>query len=289
MQIITPDGTQLSAKKYTPQLTVCAVVLMPSAMGVPQSYYTSFAEFLAENGVAVMTFDYRGMGESLSEQFRSSLRGFETSIVEWAEQDYNSALNATKAWQPEVPLIVIGHSLGGQLVGMLPDQHLIDGVITVASGSGYWRDNAWKLKRRVWIMWFFMVPLATRIWGYFPGKRLGMVGDLPKGVIYQWARWCKSPHYFVSESGQAMQTGHGKLASPMLAISFTDDELMSRRNIDQMHEFYSNAKIERRHLDPKDIGARRIGHFGFFRMEFRDSLWSQTLRWLLDVPIRGVK
>jgi predicted alpha/beta hydrolase len=114
-----------------------------------------------------------------------------------------------------------------------------------------------------------------------------MVGDLPQGVIYQWARWCKNPHYFVTESGQPLQTGHSKLVVPILAISFTDDELMSWRNIDKMHAFYSNAKIERRHLHPQTIGAKRIGHFGFFRTEFKNSLWQQTLRWLIEVPIRG--
>jgi predicted alpha/beta hydrolase len=181
MQIKTSDGTQLSARKYSPQLPVRAVVLMPSAMGVPQSYYAPFAEFLAENGVAVLTFDYRGMGESLPEQFRSSLRGFEASILDWAEQDYNAALITTKAWQPDVPLIVIGHSLGGQLVGMLPDQHLIDGLITVASGSGYWRDNAWKLKRRVWIMWFFCSTCGdTHLW-IFSRKTVGYGGGFTSG------------------------------------------------------------------------------------------------------------
>lgn len=288
IQLGTPDGTLLAAKKYAPpvQMPVRAVVLMPSAMGVPQSYYAPFALFLAENGVAVLTFDYRGMGESVTAQFRSSLRGFEATVSDWAEQDYNAALLETSAWQPGVPLVVIGHSLGGQLLGLLPDKQLIDGIITIASGSGYWRENAPQLKRIVWLMWFFVEPLATRLCGYFPGRKLRMVGDLPKGVIQQWSRWCKSPHYFVDESGRPMQTGHGKITSPLLAMSFTDDELMSRRNIDSMHAFYSNAEIERRHIHPQDIGAKRIGHFGFFREHFRDSLWQQALHWLVAVPAK---
>ena len=30
-------------------------------------------------------------------------------------------------------------------------------------------------------------PLATRLWGYFPGRRLGWLEDLPAGVAYEWA------------------------------------------------------------------------------------------------------
>ena len=46
---------------------------------------------------------------------------------DWAE-DYNAAVRAAKALHKNVPLLVIGHSLGGQLPGLLPDNHLIDGI-----------------------------------------------------------------------------------------------------------------------------------------------------------------
>ena len=39
-------------------------VLIVSAMGVPQRFYADFAEWLASQGHAVMSFDYRGVGES---------------------------------------------------------------------------------------------------------------------------------------------------------------------------------------------------------------------------------
>lgn len=286
IQILTADNTRLAATRFTPRSEVKAVVLMSAAMGVKQSFYAPFAEFLAEHGMAVLSFDYRGMGASTPEQFRGSLRGFDATIFDWAEQDYNAALHAAKAWQPQVPLLVVGHSLGGQLPGLLPDNHLIDGVVTVAAGSGYWRDNAPQLKRIVWFMWYFTVPIFTRLCGYFPGEKLRMVGDLPKGVIYQWAQWCKSPHYVVDAKGQPMRDGYEKIRIPILALSFTDDEMMSRRSIDSLHDFYSNAAVERRYIHPQEVGAARIGHFGFFRPQFRSTLWQQALHWLSTTPLR---
>ncbi len=109
-QIICADNTALTAKKFTPATTIKSVVVMPAAMGVKQNFYEPFAEFLAENGIAVLSFDYRGMGESIPEQYRHSLRGFAANIIDWAEKDYNAALKTAKEWLPDVPLLVVGHS-----------------------------------------------------------------------------------------------------------------------------------------------------------------------------------
>ncbi|GGC81416.1 alpha/beta hydrolase family protein [Undibacterium terreum] len=281
IQLVTRDGVSLAATRFAPAGEVRAVVVvLPAAMGVKQSFYQPFAEFLAENGIAVLSFDYRGMGESRPPRFSNSLRGFDATVFDWAELDYNAALQAAKAWQPGVPLQVIGHSLGGQLPGLVPDNHLIDGLITVGAGSGYWRDNAPQLKRFVWFMWYFAVPLYTRLWGYFPGKKMRKVGDLPKGVIFQWSQWCRSPHYVVDAQGAPIRAGYEKIRAPILSLSFTDDEMMSRRSIDSLHDFYKNAPVERRYISPQQVGARRIGHFGFFRPQFRTTLWQQALDWL---------
>ncbi|MES2070971.1 MAG: alpha/beta fold hydrolase [Pseudomonadota bacterium] len=284
IELVTSDGVSLAATRFAAVGAVKAVVVLPAAMGVRQNFYVPFAEFLAANGVAVLSFDYRGMGDSRPQKFRSSLRGFKATVLDWAELDYNTALQAAKAWQPGVPLQVIGHSLGGQLPGLLPDNHLIDGLITIAAGSGYWRDNAPQLKRFVWFMWYFAVPLYTRLWGYFPGKKMRKVGDLPKGVIYQWSQWCRSPHYVVDAQGTPIRAGYEKIRAPILSLSFTDDEMMSRRSIDSLHDFYKNAPMERRYISPQQIGAKHIGHFGFFRPQFRATLWQQALDWLQAVP-----
>ncbi len=280
--LIAKDGTELVGHKYSPAGAVRAVVLIPAAMGVKQQFYAPFAEFLCEHGFAVLSFDYRGMGESLDARFSESLRGFKADISDWAELDYNSALHAARAWHPGLPLLVIGHSLGGQLVGLLPDNHLIDGLLTVGSGTGYWRHNAPPTKRMVWLMWYFLVPLYTSICGYFPGKKLRKVGNLPKGVIYQWSRWCKDPRYFVDENGKAMRTYHQQFTAPILSMSFTDDEMMGRKNIDGLHDYFSRAQVERRYIQPQDVQAEHVGHFGFFRAEFRHSLWQQALQWLVQ-------
>ncbi len=38
-------------------------------------------------------------------------------------------------------------------------------------------------------------PVLTPLFGYFPGKALRMVGDLPAPAMRQWSRWCRHPEF----------------------------------------------------------------------------------------------
>jgi predicted alpha/beta hydrolase len=65
--------------------------------------------------------------------------------------------------------------------------------------------------------------------------------------------------------------------APITAISFTDDEYMSARNTQSLHDFYVNAPRQDLRLTPAQVGVRRIGHFGFFRSDQADVLWRPHL------------
>lgn len=275
------DGFELAGTLYGNPAVAHAAVLIAPAMGVPQAYYADFARWLAERGHLVMSFDYRGMGASRPPEHARSLRGFEADIHTWAERDAAGALAWLRTQAPDsAPLHWVGHSLGGQIFGLLPNRELVSRAVTVGSGSGYWRENAPPLKRMVWWMWFVLVPLTLPLAGYFPGRRLKKVGDLPRGVMAQWRRWCLSPHYMMGEGGAALRQRYAELRTPMLSVSFTDDEFMSRRNIESLHGFYAGAPKAMNHIAPADVGARRIGHFGFFRPQFADKLWTRLAEWL---------
>ncbi len=280
IRFLASDGFALAGTRFMPAQAPRAIVVLAGAMGVRQDFYHPFAGYLAQQGFAVLTFDYRGMGASVPEKFRHSLRGFEADLLDWAQRDYHAALCAARSWHDSAPLLLVGHSLGGQLPGLLPAPELVDGILTVAAGNGYWRHNAARIRYLVWILWYLAVPLATRLYGYFPGKRMRMVGDLPKGVVRQWAQWCTNPHYVVDHAGHPIRDGFERFRVPLLSLHFTDDELMSRRSIDNLHDCYRNASVERRVIRPQDVNAGRIGHFGFFRTQFRETLWQQASAWL---------
>ena len=269
------DGTPLSVRFFEPAEGDArrGAVVIGGAMGVRQDYYGAFAEWLAQQGYRVATFDYRGMGES--PPLAGTLRGFRADLFDWAA-DTDAAIDALTARAPGVPLFVVGHSLGAQLAGMLRHRDRIAGLVSVAAGSGYWRHNAWPTRRVVLYFWHVLVPLATWLCGYFPGARLRKVGDVPRGVILQWRRWCMHPRYHVGAEGEALRRQFAQARFPVVALSMTDDELMTERSTRVLIDCYENAPRELHRIAPQDGGARRIGHFGFFRPQFEATLWARV-------------
>ena len=277
------DGTPLALRVYEAGLSHQGSVVIGGAMGVRQDFYAPFAQWLATQGWRVTTFDYRGSGDSFPGGMPASLRGYKADLFDWT-RDYEAVIDAAHAALPGQPLYLLGHSLGAQLPGMLKNQHKVSGLLSIAAGSGYWRENAPQLKRIVPYFWFFLVPLATRLCGYFPGRKLRKVGDLPAGVIMQWRKWCLNPGYSVGAEGEAVRQGYADARFPVLALSITDDELMTLRGTNSLVNFYENAPREVRRLAPADIDVRRIGHFGLFRREHEALLWPRVDQWLAGLP-----
>jgi predicted alpha/beta hydrolase len=274
------DGFELAARTYGDAARCRAGVLIVGAMGVEQHYYGAFAHWLAGQGYFVVTFDYRGIGHSRPARYRHSLRGFEADVTTWITRDVAAAVDFVAGRIGTRPLLWLGHSLGGQILGQVPNRDRIAAMVTVATGSGYWPQNSWRVRWYVWWLWYVVAPLATRLAGYFPGRRLKKIGDLPAGVMRQWRAWCLHREYCVGAQGAAVRDQYARVTTPILSLSFTDDEFMSHANTESMHGFYARAPREMLRIAPRDIGARRIGHFGFFRHRHAAHLWPRASAWL---------
>ena len=268
------DGYELAVTRFPAQGKAWATMCIAAAMGVKRDFYAPLARFFAENGIHVLTFDYRGMGGSR----RGKLSDLECDVRTWIERDLAAMLAEARNPDPYLPLLYVGHSLGGQVLGVTPGREAVRAMVTVNAGSGYYRLND-KLKLRLRLLWFVFFPLFTRLFGYFPGKRLRMVGDLPRGVAHQWRRWCLHREYLLAE-GDAWRMKMAQMNAPILRYSFSDDDMITERATDSLHSFYRGARIDRRHISPAQVGEKRIGHFGFFNPRNRDKLWREALEWL---------
>ncbi len=273
------DGTPLAVRFFAPEQGTPhrGAVLIGGAMGVRQDYYRPFAQWLARQGFVVASFDYRGMGES--RPAGASLREVDVDLFDWAA-DTDTVIEALAERAGDLPIVLIGHSLGAQLPGLLRHRDRLAGLLSVAAGSGYWRDNAPQLRRYVLYFWHVLVPLGTALFGYFPGRRIGKVGDLPRGVVLQWRRWCMHPRYHVGAEGDAVRERFEAARFPVVALSITDDELMTERGTRVLVDCYANAPRRIERIAPHEVQARRIGHFGFFREQFQATLWQRCAQLL---------
>jgi len=201
MQIRTSVGHEIAAELFAPAAEPRGAALIVPAMGVTQDYYRALATWLAGQGVLTATFDYRGMGQSRN----GRLRDVDATVIDWAVEDCAAMVDTVAARALGKPLTWIGHSLGGQLLGLLPDRARIAKAVAIAAGSGYWRDNSPGLRWRVWVLWGLLVPVTVPLFGYFPGKRLRVVGDVPGPAMKQWRRWCLDRDYVVGAEGEAVR------------------------------------------------------------------------------------
>lgn len=264
------DGFPLAATVFGESRSKRRLIVAP-ATGVPQRFYRHFAAFMTESGWPALTFDYRGIGGS--RPAGGGLRGFEASMLDWAEKDLAGAVAHAKSALAAEQVVVVGHSFGGQAVGLLPNAESIDALVGVGAQLGDFR--LWPAPDRYLMaaVMYGAVPLATSAIGYLPGK-LGIGEDLPSGVARQWARWCTRPGYFLSGKRAPRRERFEHLNARVRLYSFDDDRYAPARAVDALGELMTAAVVERRHVHPLDVGAERIGHFGFFRPTLSDSLWS---------------
>lgn len=274
-QPVAPADSGDTAAPVAQVAPTVARVVLAAAIGVPQTFYSAFAEWLAARGMVVTTFDYRGHAASL----HGPLREAKADLVDWAQDclavaQHLRALDRAEGLQR--PLLWVGHSVGAQLPGLCHPVLPIDGLLAIASGSGYWRDNAPPTKRKVLLWWWLVQPVVTALCGCLPGKRWGLIGDLPAGVVWQWRRWCMHPDYSLGVEGEAVRQSYAAACYPVHALSISDDEMMSWASTRSLLSWYRNAPQMLERLLPTDAGAARIGHFGFFRREMAATLWPRA-------------
>jgi predicted alpha/beta hydrolase len=252
-----------------PELGV-TVIIAPAIL-VRERFYARFAEHLTTRGFTTITFANRGQGGSR----RAMPTGLRPRLRDWGELDLPAVIAHARQARPKDRLFVVGHSMGGQLVALSPSVHELEGVVTVASTEAWW--GHWPRPDRYGILAFYLaVPIIGRALRTLPASRLGLGPDLHTDVLRTWARWGRDSAYFRGRFG--ISTEMASYSGRMLAWSFDDDRLASRRSVDALHAHYTSARITRRH--PEDRG-QRLGHFGFFQRG-AEALWTETVDWMLD-------
>jgi len=269
------DGYELGATLFRPARPNGRAVQVHAAAGVRQEYYAPFAAYLAERGFIALTFDYRGVGRSAPADLKAS----PARMADWAQLDAPGVLGFLQKEYLNFKLLVIGHSFGGQSVAVMPGNERVSAMLAVASQSCYWRLWSGADRAGIWLLTHVLLPAATHAYGYFPGALLRQGENLPPGVALEWARWCRHPRYLVGALGQEAQAA--RFTAPLRLIDIDDDGVYAPPAAARgLLDLYPNAQKDLVLVTPREAGAERIGHFGFFKERFRDTLWRSAADWL---------
>jgi len=274
IELVADDGFVLGATLFLPRARPRATVIIHPATAAPQSYYRRFAFFAASSGLRAITYDYRGIGRSRPRS--GSLRGFAATMTDWAERDAAAIHRFVGERFTGEPVLLVGHSFGGQLLGLIDETHAVAGAVLVGAQLGYYGHWSGLARLRLAFIWRVLVPALGALFGYAPAG-FGVGEDLPRGVAEQWARWCLHPDYLIGEHPEA-RARFARFDRSLLLFSFTDDAFAPERAVQALLERLPHAGVEHRRIDPREHGDEPIGHFGFFRGRFADSLWRESLR-----------
>jgi predicted alpha/beta hydrolase len=275
VEVVTRDGLSLSATWFIADTPHEKVVLINSATGVKQQYYTDFASWLATQGFNVYTYDYRGIGDSRPEKLDDLL----CDMNDWSK-DVDAMLSYITRVHAQSQVVILGHSVGGQLIGMSRLSRQVDALVMIGSQTPYWKnyEGSW-MRAKLWFFWNIAIPVTTKLVGYFPAAAFGLFEDLPAEVAKQWARWAKSKNYIFDELPED-RINFSALSQRALMVSFSDDQLAPYRAVMDLKRFYRNLKIDHWHFQPDDVLQKRVGHFGFFRKKMESVLWRETVSWI---------
>lgn len=267
------DGYPLVGTLHPAVGAVRGSVLLTGGTGIRRRFYGPFAAHLAEQGFTTLVIDYRGIGDSAP----ASLVGFQATKQDWGRLDMPAAFAWLGEQVPGVPRFILGHSVGGQLLGLFPNVLEADAIVTVAVSYGYWRNMPRGYGAFVGMLWYLGIPALTAAFGYLPAKRLKLGEDLPAGVAREWARWGKRSTYFAEEF--ADEPGFGGIRAPWLALQIRDDRIATPANTAPLLSFYRNAPIEHHVIEPHAHGLTALGHLGFFSRSSQ-ALWPLASDWL---------
>lgn len=269
------DNFQLSATLYTPNVIKGAILIAP-ATGIKKRFYKSFATHLTNNNFGVICFENRGIGDSK----KGSINSINASLINWGKLDMFAVLEKLKDIFPNQTYHLIGHSAGGQLVGLMDNSLELKSMFNFASSSGSLHNMAYPFKLSAAFYLNVFIPISNFFFGKTNSQWVGMGEPLPKKVGKQWKKWCNGKGYVATDFGKEIKDHYyDKLEIPSLWLHAIDDGIANYKNVEEMTHVYSNSDVEIITLDPKELGEKSIGHMSFFSSKNKE-LWKYAINWL---------
>jgi len=252
----TSNKVTLFASKKETKITI---ILLP-ALGVRASYYEVLAKHFAEEGMNIITVDWRGNGHSSVRPSRQIDFGYETIL-----QDTKEVITFCENWFPNTKKYILGHSLGGQIGSLLIARYpnLVQGLIKIASCSVYYKGwdgvGAWQVYG-VGKMFYQL----SRLIGHFPGDKLGFGGREARTLMKDWGKNATSGKYILKDSNFDYEKAMGLSTTPVFTMALEGDTFAppkACKNLDA--KFHEAAPIKYLFVTKADSNIKKLNHFSW--------------------------
>lgn len=272
--IRTADSESLRATCFAGRGARASVALFPE-MGVEASFYRGFCQSLAADGYNALALDLRGHGGHSVRVDRQWRFGYREMLL----NDWPVAVKTLRGLFPGLRVYIVGHGLGGYLSALHASLRPrdIDGLALIGAGSTYFRSKPWRQGLSELAFTQFAWSLSEIV-GFYPGDAMGTGVRESVGVMRDRAHHVRTGAYFPRDMQKSERSVFDDVRMPLLGVSFTDDELCSRRSSELLTACFPAANVTRWHLSPADIGVESIGHYAWARQ--RDVFVRMLAEWI---------
>ena len=244
-----------------------------SGLGIPRAFYHKYATFLSHQGYHILTFDYRGIGDSQENRGNTT-----TNLKDLGEFDMVAVAHFLRQKYPSLPLHFFTHSVGGQVFGLMQNHEIFDQVVFISTVSAYIWDYDLLVSLPTAYLFYLHIPIVTRIWGELPKGMTYRGISIAKGIAQDWARYGRDKRYIGCDFGKKIkQHYYPDIKRKIHTIHFTDDPFAKPKSIERMMQYYKNADIQYHKIVPADFNLKKIGHSGFFSSKVGEQLWRYPL------------
>jgi predicted alpha/beta hydrolase len=221
------------------------ILWLQPGMGIEASWYAPLAGPAAARGLRLVRADLRGHGSSELRASPSVDFGYR-DIVEF---DLPAQLAALRSHFPRAPVVLLGHSLGGQLSLLFGARRpgAVRGVACVAAGSTHhraWRGSPYP-SAAVWAASQAM-GLVARGLGWFPGDWVGFGGREARDVLRDWARQARTGRF--KSKGLDYDVDLRRCRTDCLFVSLEGDRLAPPGAVDDLARRIPTRRARRQHV-----------------------------------------
>lgn len=270
---MTADKARLPVRTWESETPPKAIVLAVHGFNDYSNAYADLAAFLAENAVTVYAYDQRGFGET-------DLIGIwpgEAALT----RDLTAIARAVRERHPDLPLIVMGESMGGAVVMTAmtsPTPPPADAIVLFAPAvwgrqTMPWYQRAALAVASYTVPWLKLTGEGLRIRASDNDEMLRALGRDP---LFIKKTRVDALHGITGLMDSALASA-SRLNTPALILYGEKDEIIPREPT-----FLMLDRLSRKGAGNQRIALYKDGYHMLFRDLQRETVWRDVISWIGD-------
>lgn len=261
-------------------VAVLAHALMARRGAFDRPKGAGFAPFLAARGWCVVAFDFRGHGESRPPDAASATSfGYDDLVARDLPAVFDFA-----GWRARegLPVVAIGHSLGGHVTLAALATNAVRADAAVALGAAPWIPELEPSMRRWWLKRAIVTAMlaVARRSGRFPARALRLGSDdEPQTFVADLERFARTGRW-ASAEGVDYLGALSRLHIPVLSVVSEGDRLECRPACGVRLATRLGASSDVLRVTCGDEDSRAPDHMGILTNGRARSTWARMEEWM---------